>query len=762
MDAMRWLLSCLLLVTLCFVLFMPGNAQWIKANGPEGGTVNAILVSGGDTVIIGLEYGGIYRSTDCGQSWEQSVVNDTMIYFESIHDIVRLPGGELFAAAFSSADFSGNIYRSTDNGQTWQRIGSGLPTLFTPMALTYHPGTGSIFTSSKFSTDNLFRSTDSGVSWASSNTGLPIGEVLSLAVDSLNNKIYAALGSSKIYLSTNNGDNWSQVSTGLPSTGFTDVVVDDNGTVFAGAENWGAGIFRSTDCGASWTNVGTSLLMGKFQGMTKQGGSLVAVFYNSTCPADSCNLNFIYCSNDDGDSWSEIGQVFYGRARAIAAKDSILLLGTDLGMMKLQRGPQLTSAGLSPDKVEQRTLLPCAPVTEHLVSNNGLDARRIVALTEVENRIFVAGPGSSAYSTDMGASWTQLTTPIDAQLLDFAPTQNGAVMAVGNPGSALRGVLKLAAGGTTWLAVSSVIDGSYNEVEWNPTLQINAIVSEASFIFLSTDGGASFFQVNNGLPNPGTTTSLIYESVRQRAVCTSFLDGTYDLSPSLVWQQINPTPAYEVVSNPTTGDLYVRTTPASNNNTSVDIYEYLFSGGTNLLSGLPPSVASVFRMVYKGALYVATRQNTGRKSSIYKYTPGAASATWSDISSGLPGAEVLSMTAHNDRLFVGTQGYGIWSLDLTTDVDEEAGNPTEYQLFQNYPNPFNPETKIEYQIPTISHVTIKVFDLLGREVVTLVDEIKPAGTYQMRFNAFGLSSGIYLYKLSAGEYSQVRKMAVVK
>jgi hypothetical protein len=85
-----------------------------------------------------------------------------------------------------------------------------------------------------------------------------------------------------------------------------------------------------------------------------------------------------------------------------------------------------------------------------------------------------------------------------------------------------------------------------------------------------------------------------------------------------------------------------------------------------------------------------------------------------------------------------------------------------YDLLQNYPNPFNPFTKIKYSIPYQQHVIIKVFNILGNEVATLVDEVKPGGTYEVEFNASGLTSGVYLYTLQAGEISETKRMILMK
>lgn len=88
--------------------------------------------------------------------------------------------------------------------------------------------------------------------------------------------------------------------------------------------------------------------------------------------------------------------------------------------------------------------------------------------------------------------------------------------------------------------------------------------------------------------------------------------------------------------------------------------------------------------------------------------------------------------------------------------------PAVFSLHQNYPNPFNPVTLINFDIPHQSKVTLRVYDILGREAVLLVNEVKPAGSYCVQFDASRLTSGIYFYKLDAGAFSEVRKMIVVK
>lgn len=99
---------------------------------------------------------------------------------------------------------------------------------------------------------------------------------------------------------------------------------------------------------------------------------------------------------------------------------------------------------------------------------------------------------------------------------------------------------------------------------------------------------------------------------------------------------------------------------------------------------------------------------------------------------------------------------------IPLDVKDDVKPPLEFALYQNYPNPFNPVTTIKYQIPQSGTVTIKVYDVLGKEIATLANEEKSAGSYEVKFDASRLSSGVYFYKIRAGEYISVRKMILLR
>ena len=120
------------------------------------------------------------------------------------------------------------------------------------------------------------------------------------------------------------------------------------------------------------------------------------------------------------------------------------------------------------------------------------------------------------------------------------------------------------------------------------------------------------------------------------------------------------------------------------------------------------------------------------------------------------GSYVIQHTVH------GFSGTLIVDKPIISGVDTPQAVPEEYTLFQNYPNPFNPTTKITFYISQLSFVTIKVYDVLGNKIATLVNEEKPTGSYEVELNAITLPSGIYFYQLQVGSFVETKKMVLMK
>lgn len=176
---------------------------------------------------------------------------------------------------------------------------------------------------------------------------------------------------------------------------------------------------------------------------------------------------------------------------------------------------------------------------------------------------------------------------------------------------------------------------------------------------------------------------------------------------------------------------------------------------------------SAWQVDSRGNVIVAFGQRTGDTyDKIYKSTNNGS--TWELITTGvykLPNTTSLVINPHNiNQLWIGTTGNGTFIYDgLTigiTNISTEV--PAEYKLEQNYPNPFNPTTNITIDIQKSANVKLVVYDIRGKEVATLVnEEIKP-GTYNVDFNASNLTSGTYFYRMTAGSFSETKKMVLIK
>lgn len=181
----------------------------------------------------------------------------------------------------------------------------------------------------------------------------------------------------------------------------------------------------------------------------------------------------------------------------------------------------------------------------------------------------------------------------------------------------------------------------------------------------------------------------------------------------------------------------------------------------------------------------------------YQWTQGTAyapsTAEWSYTASGfysnhlggcqrLPNGNTLIAQSTSGKMFeVTSTGTVVWSytpggeivralrypwnyagLSVLDVKSESKFLPKEFSLEQNFPNPFNPNTNISYSLPSAQKVTLKVYDILGNEITTLVNEEKSAGSYSVNFDASNLPSGVYFYRLNAGSYSETRKMILLK
>jgi hypothetical protein len=154
---------------------------------------------------------------------------------------------------------------------------------------------------------------------------------------------------------------------------------------------------------------------------------------------------------------------------------------------------------------------------------------------------------------------------------------------------------------------------------------------------------------------------------------------------------------------------------------------------------------------------------TSGNGGVFKSTNDGVSFT----NAGLTISADQSLSYQN-RILVATSGTsngGVWIyVDSTISgiTNSNTASPDKFLLFQNYPNPFNPGTNIRYQIINNSYITLKIFDILGKEIAALVNEKQNAGIYNIEWDAENYSSGIYFYKLTADGFTDIKKMVLLK
>ncbi len=205
----------------------------------------------------------------------------------------------------------------------------------------------------------------------------------------------------------------------------------------------------------------------------------------------------------------------------------------------------------------------------------------------------------------------------------------------------------------------------------------------------------------------------------------------------------------------------------------------LAASGANLFAGthaggvfLSTNNGSSWTAVNSGLTNTAVNSLVTSSANLFAGTGGGVflstdnGSTWAAVNSGLTNTVVYSLATSGANLFAGTNGSGVWwrplSQMLTSVKPSADGMPDHFILGQNYPNPFNPVTKIRFTVPLPQIVSLKIHDLSGREVATLVDRLLLPGDHEAFFNAAILPSGVYFYRLQTASFTETKKLVVLK
>ncbi len=507
------------------------SQQWTQTNGPYGGNVRTLAVSG--TNLYAGTTGGIFLSTDNGTNW--TPVNtgltrtDISALVSSGANLYAGTGNGVFLSTNNGASWTavntgltnptvhalavsgtnlyagthGGVFLSTNNGTSWTAVNSGLTnSIVLALAVidtNLFAGTydGGVFLSTDNGTswaavntgltylyvrafavsgtklfvgtgNGVFLSTNNGTSWTAVNTGLTNTIVYALAVSGTN--LFAGTFGGGVFLSTNNGTSWTAANTGLTST-LVFAFAASGTNLFAGTE---AGVFLSTNNGTSWIPVNTGLASTEVRSLATKGTDLFAAAQGEA-----------FLSTNNGTSWTAVNSGLTGSfVKSFAFSDTNLFVGTSIR----------TNGG--------GVFLSTNNGTSWNPVNTGLTNTNVLSLAVSDTNLFAGTNGGGVFrSTNNGTSWTAVNTGLTNMTVSTLAVSGANLYAAGTTGG---GVFHSTDNGESWTAVNT---GLTNTI-------VYALAVSGTNLFAGTFGGGVFLSTNNGTSwtaaNTGLTSTLVF------------------------------------------------------------------------------------------------------------------------------------------------------------------------------------------------------------------------------------------------------------
>ncbi len=701
------------------------TVTWEQTKGPVGGSIRAITLNGqGD--LFALAGGHLFRTRTDQINWliKSKDINAAM-------SVIAVDSRDnLFVGTFHQdleRGPTGGIFRSTDNGETWFHIQQGLPDAhINDLQVNSNDEIFAV-------TPNLIlKSIDDGETWQVilDDSTKQLDEFRLLAINSQDHLFVGTFGSG-ILRSTDGGANWTVINTGQEYRTVYDFAIDADGVIFIGVKNNGA--YRSRDNGATWEKINNGL----------PSSSIVEIEVNSKGDLFAATYGSFYTSRDGGDSWTEVNNSKFikNTTNILISKQDDIFIGT-------------SGNGVIYSNDNGASWLPI---------NHGLASSYVTAFTINRHDALIAGTiGGLSISENSGDTWQQIENLSSRYISHMAESPNGTILTGSDcPGDNSQFMLRSLDNGYTWremthmrrcvlslfinlnedifISTSYFIDGIYRSQDNGDTWEqlhpelvaITLAVNQNNHIFAGT--WADFYRSND----EGHTWDLVQTPVQNPR-------GNHLLinSENHIFAELRRFPSSELFRSTDDGLTW-------------DILAL----GLDDTTGLRRHGFSI------NALYQDIGNNLWAGTSEGVYFSPDNGETWQLENFGLEESTVCSFDMNSKgMLFAGTCGDGIFrtSESVVSIKSAKVDRPNDFILEQNYPNPFNPSTTILYELPSRTHVILKIFNLVGQEVATLVDEVKSVGRYEVRLDAGGFASGIYFYRLQAGEFVETKKLLLLK
>ena len=379
----------------------------------------------------------------------------------------------------------------------------------------------------------------------------------------------------------------------------------------------------------------------------------------------------------------------------------------------------------------------------HIQNSNTIkELEGIHMITSTEGWI-CGDDGVMLHTTNSGDTWTVSTlTSSDLNQIVFKDASNGIV--VGDDGE----IFTTTNGGTNWILKNSGTNTDFNGAAYAGNSTYFA-VGDTGVAFKSTDNGNTWISLN---------TSTVQELHSVAAIDQKVWIGARN---GLMLFSSNGGTTFASMSNPASDDIKdIQFIDASTGFAcgSNSFFMFTSDGGTNWVSR-----SSGIQHELDGLHFV--NQSIG-------WVVGDAGNLYSTTNAGLNWIAEQSQTIQDLNSIHSFDGINVWGVGefgvIITNYSSPSGIDLEnniafnYNLEQNYPNPFNPSTTIWFSIPASGFISLKVYNTLGVEVKTLVNQVLSAGSYSIEFNADGLNSGVLFYTLSSNNFKYTRKMILTK
>jgi photosystem II stability/assembly factor-like uncharacterized protein len=710
-------------------------AQWKFANGPYEATLLNISIEPVNPNIIYTVGEGVFRSTNSGEYWTE-IEPDTLLA-SNLEPVIKVDPNNSGIVYYGG---HGALFKSYDYGDNWEIIGFENRSV---TSIEIDPVNSDIIYAGLKNTsdDVIWKSTDAGQTWEKKTNGIPVSQLPfqncnAIKINPLNNNsLIAAISSEGIYKSIDGGNNWTFLR-GV-QTYDLEILPWDTTSVIAAASG---GIFKSTDDGLTWRQIlNTGANCVEIDSITKE-------FY--------AGLNK---STDEGNTWIPLYNPELPNSFSLSTSiydikidrvnNNILYIATGAGIYKS------SDKGIS-----------------WIQSFDGLNkfyAYNIKISPSNSSIIYATGREGIHRSNDGGKSWKYIGGGAAENFIAIDPTNSDIVYVAHVPIFTEFWLWRTIDGGNIW-EKKLISQTRFDFIEFDPanpnTIYTRYTDYSKSVLCKSTDRGETWELINT----PASPTSMLISKENSFVIYIGSRDGVYKTSDGGInWTYLGLS---EDNSN-----IILSFAPEDENIIYASVYgKGVFKttdGGLN------------WEERNNGLLSINTTSLILDPKQINRIFIGSDSGTYvssngGDVWSKFKPEHPLFTLYHScidtlgtGRIFaVSKNAPGVYVLDsIYSDISfvEENNLLQNFILYQNYPNPFNSSTIIKFVLPSSENIKLEVYDLLGRRIITLIDEYKNRGEHSIEWNGKNekskdVSSGLYFSHLLTSNKSLSKKMVIMK